>query len=92
MYFRSSAVSVVLVSILSLLAADTLRFQPDKSAELNPLVSLLTTQCSDPKYTCADNTTCCEKESGGYGCCPYNKVDAFTMIYVVFITYVIFIS
>lgn len=26
--------------------------------------------CSDSEYECPNGATCCEKPSGGYGCCP----------------------
>ena len=31
-------------------------------------------QCPDGEESCPDGDTCCQLESGDYGCCPYPKV------------------
>ena len=36
-------------------------------------------QCPDKSF-CEDKTTCCEQESGGYGCCPYPQVCCCLML------------
>ncbi|MBN3312902.1 GRN protein, partial [Atractosteus spatula] len=33
-------------------------------------ISPVTYRCPDGVSKCPDNTTCCQKEGGGYGCCP----------------------
>ncbi|XP_069041662.1 progranulin-like isoform X2 [Lepisosteus oculatus] len=32
---------------------------------------VLDVNCPDGVSKCPDNTTCCQKEGGGYGCCPF---------------------
>ena len=32
--------------------------------------------CPDQKTSCDSGTTCCKMSSGGYGCCPYEKVSS----------------
>jgi len=31
-------------------------------------------QCPDGEESCPDGDTCCQLQSGDYGCCPYPKV------------------
>jgi len=31
--------------------------------------------CPDGTSTCPAGSTCCQMESGGYGCCPYKDVS-----------------
>jgi len=35
---------------------------------------LTSVQCPDGQQECDDGQTCCQLDSGSYGCCPYPKV------------------
>ncbi|RWS21586.1 hypothetical protein B4U80_08821 [Leptotrombidium deliense] len=41
-----------------------------KSISLNTVENII---CPDGKEQCLDSQTCCELQSGQYGCCPYEK-------------------